>query len=105
LDWFARQFWCNILALIGLSSVVSKRRDLCFAEWWRKALVKIHKRKRKGFNSIVILGAWSLWKHRNRCIFDGARPYLISLESWFREKLHVWILAGAKNLHSLFDPV
>jgi hypothetical protein len=78
--------------------VVPKRRDHCFAEWWRKASIKVHKRKGKGFNSIVILGAWSLWKHRNRCIFYGARPCLISVESIFREELHLWILAGAKNL-------
>jgi hypothetical protein len=105
---FARHFWHSILAPIGLS-LVSKRRDLCFAEWWRKTSVKIHKRKGKGFYSIVILGAWSLWKHRNRCFFYGARSYLISLESGFREELHLWILAGAKNLRSLylrslFDP-
>jgi hypothetical protein len=37
---FARQFWHNILAPIGLFDVVSKRRDLCFAEWWRKAQAK-----------------------------------------------------------------
>ena len=53
---FARHFWHNILAPIGLS-LVSKRRYLCFSERWRKTSVKIHKRKGKGFNSIVILGA------------------------------------------------
>jgi hypothetical protein len=31
-----------------------KRRDSCFAEWWRKASVRIPKSKRKGF-----LIAWS----------------------------------------------
>jgi hypothetical protein len=75
---FARQFWHNILAPIRLSTVVPKRRDICFAEWWRKALAKIPKSKIKGFNSVVILGAWSLWKHRHMCIFDGAwRPALL----------------------------
>jgi hypothetical protein len=51
---FARQFWHNILYPIGLSSVVPKRIDHCFAEWWRKASVKVHTRKIKGFNIIVI---------------------------------------------------
>jgi hypothetical protein len=26
--------------------------------------------------TLVIMGAWTLWKHRNRCVFDGASPSL-----------------------------
>jgi hypothetical protein len=55
-----RQFWHNILTPNGLSSVVPKRRDSDFAEWWRKASTRIPKSKRKRFNSMVLLGAWSL---------------------------------------------
>jgi hypothetical protein len=29
---------------------------------------------RKGLNTLIILGAWMLWKHRNRCVFDGVAP-------------------------------
>ena len=25
----------------------------------------------KGLNSIIILGAWSMWNHRSCCVFDG----------------------------------
>jgi hypothetical protein len=46
---FARQFLHDTLARIGLSTMVLKRRDACFAEWWRKASSKIPKNKRKGF--------------------------------------------------------
>jgi hypothetical protein len=59
---FTRQFWHNILTPIGLSSVGPKRRDSDFTEWRRKALTKIPKSKRKGFNSMVILRVWSIWK-------------------------------------------
>jgi hypothetical protein len=30
---------------------------------------------RKGLNSLIILGAWSIWKHRNDCTFNE-RPCL-----------------------------
>jgi hypothetical protein len=34
------------------------------------------------------LSFWGLepWKHRNRCIFDGASPYLANLVKGFREE-------------------
>ncbi|KAG0516531.1 hypothetical protein BDA96_09G011000 [Sorghum bicolor] len=28
----------------------------------------------KGLNSLIILVAWELWKYRNACVFEGARP-------------------------------
>ena len=31
---------------------------------------------RKGLKSLIILGAWTLWNHRNNCVFDGASPNL-----------------------------
>jgi hypothetical protein len=68
---FARQFWHCILSPIGFSAVVPKRSDSCFVGWWRGALSLVPKGKKKGFNSVVILRAWSLWKHRNKCVFDG----------------------------------
>jgi hypothetical protein len=86
---FAGQFWHTILSPIGLTDVLPKCSDVCFDDWWREASSKIHKGIRKGFNSVVILEAWSLWKHRNRCVFYGARPSLslTILVEWFREEL------------------
>jgi len=30
----------------------------------------------KGLNSLIVLGAWTLWNHRNRCVFYGITPNL-----------------------------
>jgi hypothetical protein len=101
---FTRQFWHSILTPIGLSFVGPKRRDSYFAEWWRKASSKIPKSKRKWFNSMVIFGAWSNWKQRNMCVFDGARSCLSTLEDRFKDKMRLWVSDGARNLRSLFYP-
>jgi hypothetical protein len=61
----------------------------------------IPKGKKKGFNIVVILGAWSLWKHRNKCVFDGVSPYLANLVEGFWEEQQNWSLAGAKNLKTI----
>ena len=62
---------------------------------------KIQKDTRKGLNSIVILGAWVIWKHHNSCVFDGARPCINDLLRMFREEQHLWCLAGAESLRAL----
>jgi hypothetical protein len=30
----------------------------------------------KKLNSLIILGAWIIWKNRNRCVFYGTPPNL-----------------------------
>jgi hypothetical protein len=49
---------------------------------------------KKGLDSLLILGAWMVWKHRNRVVFDGATPDLTLLRSV--EEMHKWQLASAK---------
>jgi hypothetical protein len=101
---FARQFWHDILSSFCLNNIGPKRRDTCFVDRWRKASHRIPKSKRKGFNNIIILGAWNILKHRNKCVFEGKHPSLSSLEEGFRHELHLWRLAGAKNLRAMLDP-
>lgn len=62
---------------------------------------RILKVKRKGFDSLIVLGAWLLWKQRNSCVFEGAWPRLNELLRTFDDELHMWCLAGAKGLSRL----
>jgi hypothetical protein len=58
---------------------VSGRHEHVFVERWRKASKCVLKDSRKGFNTMVILGAWLLWKHFNACVFEGAPPCMHNL--------------------------
>ena len=53
---------------------------------------------RKGLNSLIILGAWTIWNHRNDCVFNGATPRLSMALNLAREEALLWSIAGAKGL-------
>ena len=62
---------------------------------------KVQRGKRKGFNSVIILGAWCLWLTRNKAVFDGVSPSIRSTKRLFLDELISWNKAGAKHLDSL----
>ena len=45
-----------------------------FLEWRDRANSTTSEPLRQGVNSLIMLGAWILWNHRNRCVFYGAAP-------------------------------
>jgi hypothetical protein len=98
---FAREFWCRLLSPVGLQHCVPSQHASSLVDWWRKSVKKVPKEKRKGFNTLIILGAWLLWKHRNACVFEGAQPCMNELMRSFHDKHHLWGLAGARSLLSL----
>ena len=53
---------------------------------------------RKGLNSFIILGAWTIWRHQNDCVFNGASPRLGTALVLAKEEALLWSLARAKGL-------
>jgi len=73
------------------------------ADWWKKSWRKIPKQHKKGFNYLIILGAWILWKHWNTCVFDGSAPNLQRTLLDFKDERKLWLAAGAKGLAALVE--
>jgi hypothetical protein len=67
-----------------------------FLGWWEKAAGAVRGLIKKGLNSLIILGAWAIWNHRNRCVFDGWNSNITLILSWAKEEMHQWEIAGAK---------
>ncbi|GJN12220.1 hypothetical protein PR202_ga30478 [Eleusine coracana subsp. coracana] len=56
---------------------------------------------RKGLNSIIILGAWTIWRHRNDCVFNGKVPSVAAALIMAGNERNLWGLAGAPVLAAL----
>ena len=71
---FSRQVWFNVLQHLGLQVLAPQAGERSFEDWWASTSSRVSGQIQKGFNSIVILCSWTLWNHRNRCVFDGISP-------------------------------
>lgn len=94
---FARQFWYVFLHCFGLAALAPQPHS-SFDEWWDNVNLAVSEEVRKGLNSLIILGAWTIWKHRNDCVFNGAAPRLSTALNLAREEAFLWSLAGASGL-------
>ncbi|GJN04371.1 hypothetical protein PR202_ga21915 [Eleusine coracana subsp. coracana] len=54
-----------------------------------------------GKDSIIILGAWTLWRHRNDCVFNGTSPNIATTLIMAGDEKCMLSLAGAKALTAL----
>ena len=56
---------------------------------------------RKGLATTTLPIPWLIWKHRNSCVFDGARPSVADLVAKIKEEAALWGRAGALGLRDL----
>jgi hypothetical protein len=92
---FSRQVWYYVLRQVDLHSLSRQPTDLVFDDWWEKAAAATSDMSKKELNSLLILGAWAIWNHRNRCVFDHACPSMVEVLTWVREERRLWTMAGA----------
>jgi hypothetical protein len=98
---FARQVWAGLLQQVDLLELVPQPHDEVFEDWWCTLSLWVPAQLKKGFNSLMVLGAWIIWKHRNRCLFDGLAPSVPTALHLAREEALMWTMAGAKGLSLL----
>jgi hypothetical protein len=86
----ARQFWYLLLQRVGLSALSPRMEDINFEAWWSRSAEVTPKDLRDGLNSLVILGAWTIWRHRNDCVFNGAQPSIAGLLTSASDEFNMW---------------
>ncbi|TVU14229.1 hypothetical protein EJB05_37684, partial [Eragrostis curvula] len=88
---------------VGLQRLASRQDDTVFNEWWRQAAKRFGHEQRKEFNTYVILIAWQLWKHHNRCVFAGIQPQADAALHEINDESRMWTMAGANQLRALLN--
>lgn len=63
---FSRIFWYNLLRKFGLHSLAPQPDAVSFMDWWEMVSETVNGLVREGLDSLIILGSWMIWKHRNR---------------------------------------
>jgi hypothetical protein len=74
-------------------------------EWWRRVSEQVQGMAEKGLNSLIILGFWTIWNHRDRCVFDKITPSVNVAIRRAEEERELWEMAGAKSLSLLTGPI
>ncbi|WVZ75533.1 hypothetical protein U9M48_023578 [Paspalum notatum var. saurae] len=100
----ARELWFQVLQKINLHAVSPPEASSRLTSWWSQSSRALPKDARKGFNSLVILVSWELWKHRNACVFEGVRPDVRAVLFAIVSKGQLCCRAGAVGLQELSLP-
>jgi hypothetical protein len=101
---FAREFWYYLLRKFGMHSLAPQPTESSL-DWWEEVSGTVNGLIKKGLDSLNIVGAWIIWNHRNKCIFDRGTPNLSVILRSAEEERRWWEIAGAKGLSYLAAPL
>jgi len=73
-------------------------------DWWHQERMRVPESFRRGFDSLVLLVSWEVWKERNRRTFDSSCKMPTELVSLIRHEANDWIAAGFHSFAPLFTP-
>jgi hypothetical protein len=98
---FSQQIWYKILAWLRMTCRPPCGNDASLFDWWITARQQMLKPLHKGLASATLLTPWMLWKHRNSCIFEQARPSASALIGQIKNEAALWARAGATGLRDV----
>jgi hypothetical protein len=105
---FARQFWFILLQRVELAALAPLPAVASFDEWWRQASDSVSGIVRKGLNPLIMLGAWTIWWHRNKCLqwkisppsdsiaYGGGGHLLLDFDWCRKVSSTLWLQAGGR---------
>ena len=99
---FSREVWFKILHKIGWDRVTPSTLTFNFPSWWTDAREQIPKVGRRGFDSLVILVCWIIWKECNDRTFDHCVRTIDDIVLRVLDEIKAWSLTGFRHLEAAF---
>jgi hypothetical protein len=90
-----------MLGPFGMHNLHPRPSKNDFDQWWCFNSARLSRLSKKGFDSMVVLGAWMLWKQRNVIVFQGSPLNMVVAVRLAKEEAFLWLLAGAKGISFL----
>jgi hypothetical protein len=92
---YAREVWLGCFHRFGLVVAIPEVHD-SLQSWWFRVRRGFMRRDRRGFDSLVILIGWRLWKQRNARFFQNTRKQfdVQGLVNQILQEWKQWYLAG-----------
>lgn len=84
----SRQFWFWLFHAVGVDALTTQHHEPCFMEWWRVTEGLVRDDLQQGLNFLIILGAWTIWKHSNEWVFNAASPNVSAASALARKGLN-----------------
>ena len=98
---FSREVWFRVLLGVGWVSIAPTIHTVSLVAWWTDVRKRIQKDDRRGFDSLVALVCWLLWKERNGRTFDRRARTTQEMNDVVVEELAAWLRAGFKHLQPM----
>ena len=100
---FAREVWDRLLRRFHVRLQLPTGASP-FVDWWLSSRKRLPKGLCHGFDSLTLLVAWSLWKERNRRVFDAAASSVADVVRMVVVEGELWVAAGFKPLEAIVAP-
>lgn len=101
---YTREVWHRILQLVDMGHLYPDAGDTLVL-WWLASRIQVVKPLRKGFDSLVLLVTWEVWKERNRRTFDNVERTPAQLVNTILAEAEEWMSAGFSCLAQLASDV
>jgi hypothetical protein len=98
---FTRQIWHETIAWLRLPCSAPTTTTTSLLDWWQEAKQNVPRPMLKGLTSASLLVPWMVWKQRNSCVFEGARPSFSHTMALIKAEAVDWAKAGAAGLRTL----
>ena len=90
---YARELWFRLLRPGGWDQLTPQPGSV-LSSWWMDARRLVPTQLRRGFDSIVLLVSWHLWKERNSRVFDNVVTMASQAARLVLEEGDEWVVAG-----------